>query len=132
MRTAGKKGKKKKPENMQAIAHIDFVYNIHQYECFRKKNCPCNFDRNTKVRTVKYLYLEIRFCIEWKQLMICVREMPDSNLVLNTEYPDSFRGFSRSLQANTRTVSDSGQGRFLQHPSQFTIHKSTTTRRYTA
>jgi hypothetical protein len=40
--------------------------------------------------------------VEWLALLFHIREIPDSNISLETGYPEIFLGFSESLQVNVR------------------------------
>jgi hypothetical protein len=55
--------------------------------------------------------------------LICVLDVPGSNLSLEIGYPDrGFHGFSQFLEANVWTVLQIRHNHFLPYPFKFVIH----------
>jgi hypothetical protein len=55
-----------------------------------------------KVRTnfLLHLTLVLNVVVEWSTFLLCIWEVPGSDLSLETSYPEVFHGFTQSLQAN--------------------------------
>jgi hypothetical protein len=62
--------------------------------------------------------------VEWLTLLFLILEVSASNLCPESGYPDCFRDFPQSIEANAGVVPERGHYRFLPHPFQLTIHLS--------
>jgi hypothetical protein len=79
-----------------------------------------------RLRNKQFLSLAPYVVVEWLTLLLCIRDVPGSNLESETGYPD--QGSFVVFLSSSKRIPDSpvklGHDRFLPNPFQFIVHLS--------